>query len=200
MISTQKIKKGQLQGVVESIVAGTNITVDNTDPLNPIVSSSGVGGVSGLEVLFSDAATYSFTGSVANFVVHSFLIPANTLEVGDFIQMKAFVGRIGDYIDNIVPKIYVNTVNSFSGATLVSTGLVIDETSTIFQRDYFVRDTKLTSMVTNFNNIKSHYNANSTFTETTINRTTDLYFMLVLYNSFSSTVSVCNGFVVTKSK
>jgi len=44
MISTQKIKKGQLSGVVESVVAGTNITIDNTDPLNPIINASGGGG------------------------------------------------------------------------------------------------------------------------------------------------------------
>jgi hypothetical protein len=31
-------------GVVESVVAGTNVTVDNTDPANPIVSAAGGGG------------------------------------------------------------------------------------------------------------------------------------------------------------
>ena len=31
-------------GVVQSIVAGTNVTVDNTDPANPVVSASGGGG------------------------------------------------------------------------------------------------------------------------------------------------------------
>ncbi len=31
-------------GTVESVVAGTNVTVDNTDPANPIVSASGGGG------------------------------------------------------------------------------------------------------------------------------------------------------------
>lgn len=31
-------------GIVQTIVAGTNITVDNTDPANPIVSSAGGGG------------------------------------------------------------------------------------------------------------------------------------------------------------
>ena len=31
-------------GGIESIVAGTNITVDNTDPLNPVVSATGGGG------------------------------------------------------------------------------------------------------------------------------------------------------------
>jgi hypothetical protein len=32
-------------GVVQSIVAGTNVTVDSTDPANPVVSASGGGGV-----------------------------------------------------------------------------------------------------------------------------------------------------------
>jgi hypothetical protein len=44
MESTIKINKGQLQGVVESVVAGTNVTVDNTDPKNPIINSTGGGG------------------------------------------------------------------------------------------------------------------------------------------------------------
>lgn len=35
-------------GVVQSIVAGTNVTVDATDPANPIVSASGGGGAAGL--------------------------------------------------------------------------------------------------------------------------------------------------------
>lgn len=30
-------------GVIQSIVAGTNVTVDDTDPANPIVSASGGG-------------------------------------------------------------------------------------------------------------------------------------------------------------
>lgn len=34
-------------GVVQSVVAGTNVTVDSTDPANPIVSSTGGGGGSG---------------------------------------------------------------------------------------------------------------------------------------------------------
>jgi len=34
-------------GIVNSIVAGTNITVDNTDPANPIISSTGGGGSPG---------------------------------------------------------------------------------------------------------------------------------------------------------
>lgn len=37
------------KGVVNAIVAGTNVTIDTTDPANPIVSSSGGGGSSPLD-------------------------------------------------------------------------------------------------------------------------------------------------------
>jgi hypothetical protein len=43
---------------IESVVAGTNITVDNTDPLNPIISSTGGGGTQNLnEVLVEGNST-----------------------------------------------------------------------------------------------------------------------------------------------
>lgn len=41
-------------GVVESIVAGTNITVDDTDPANPIISASGGGGSGTVESVTGD--------------------------------------------------------------------------------------------------------------------------------------------------
>jgi hypothetical protein len=46
MQATIKHKKGQLEvsELQNKLVAGTNITIDETDPLNPIISSSGGGG------------------------------------------------------------------------------------------------------------------------------------------------------------
>lgn len=46
-------------GVVQSIVAGTNVTVNSTDPANPIVSSSGGGGGSSPLTTKGDLYTYS---------------------------------------------------------------------------------------------------------------------------------------------
>jgi hypothetical protein len=37
----------EAEGVVETIVAGTGITVDDTDPANPVVTATGGGGGSG---------------------------------------------------------------------------------------------------------------------------------------------------------
>lgn len=55
---------------IESIIAGTNVTVDNTDPLNPIVSSTATSGVPGADigvrinntVVTPAASTLNFTG------------------------------------------------------------------------------------------------------------------------------------------
>lgn len=53
---------GSGSGIVETIVAGTNITVDNTDPANPIVSASGSG--SGTVDVVSNVATSRILGRV----------------------------------------------------------------------------------------------------------------------------------------
>lgn len=42
--NNKKIRKEQIRGVVKSIQEGSNISVDNTDPENPIISASGGGG------------------------------------------------------------------------------------------------------------------------------------------------------------
>lgn len=46
-------------GGVESVVAGTNITVDNTDPANPVISSTASGGGGGVTQLAVAEATTS---------------------------------------------------------------------------------------------------------------------------------------------
>ena len=50
-----KVKNTAIGGI-QSIVAGDNITVDNSDPLNPVVSSNG-------GVITEDSDTVSFTGN-----------------------------------------------------------------------------------------------------------------------------------------
>jgi len=51
-------------GGIQSIVAGTNITVDNTDPLNPVISSTGGGG----STTFADD-TQTQTGTATNIAI-----------------------------------------------------------------------------------------------------------------------------------
>ena len=50
---------------VQSVVAGTNVTVDNADPQNPIVSASGGGGGAGDYILIRDEQTQNTSGGTA---------------------------------------------------------------------------------------------------------------------------------------
>ncbi len=60
---------GGTGGGIQSVVAGTNVTVDNTDPANPVVSSTATGGTSGVVVrkdgvpVLAPATTLNFLGS-----------------------------------------------------------------------------------------------------------------------------------------
>jgi hypothetical protein len=75
-------------GGVQSVVAGTNVTVDNTDPANPIVSASGGGGASGIHVFnpisgqsvsaVISANTFSGSSAVNNRLLAYPFIPART--------------------------------------------------------------------------------------------------------------------------
>jgi len=56
-IAYNKFTEGLPTGI-ESVVAGTNVTVDNTDPKNPIVSSTGGGGGSFANVIDATAGSY----------------------------------------------------------------------------------------------------------------------------------------------
>ena len=58
---------------LESVVAGTNITVDNTDPLNPIVSSSGgSGGTLGLIKIVDKAGDFFTNLATASAYIRTF--------------------------------------------------------------------------------------------------------------------------------
>lgn len=53
-VTLQEIADLAPEAGIQSIVAGTNVTVDDTDPLNPIVSASGGGGTGTVESVTGD--------------------------------------------------------------------------------------------------------------------------------------------------
>jgi hypothetical protein len=68
--------------VVQSIVAGTNVTVDSTDPANPIVSASGGGGAGTVESVIAGAGVEVDNTDPANPIVASPLA-ASAVQPGD---------------------------------------------------------------------------------------------------------------------
>lgn len=52
-------------GIIQEIVAGTNVTVDNTDPARPVVSAAGGGGGGGVTLSSNQVPTNFYTGAAA---------------------------------------------------------------------------------------------------------------------------------------
>jgi hypothetical protein len=90
-------------GGVQSVVAGTNVTVDNTDPANPIVSASGGGGASGIHALVKPqagtavsacftGATFNATNTTGNRLTAQAFIPANTFTCSNLYINVGIIG------------------------------------------------------------------------------------------------------------
>ena len=74
---------------VQSVVAGTNITVDNTNPANPIISASGGGG-GGVHALLKPTTGQVMSGSLTGTSLNSIATTANRLTAQPFIPSKTF--------------------------------------------------------------------------------------------------------------
>lgn len=96
---------------LESVVAGTNVTVDNTDPLNPVVSATGGGGGSALEV--DDEGV---------------LLTAGATKV-DFVGGGVTATNVGTNVTVTVPADAVSSVNTKTGAVVINPD-DLDDTAT----------------------------------------------------------------------
>lgn len=123
--SGSQLPSGGGGGTVDSIVAGTNITVDDTDPANPIVSSTAA---SGLLPLNPQPGDYQLLATDADFTVgmdsaspQNLTIPLDATEsiaVGSAFSILT----VGAAPFTLVPESGAVTVNVPSGATLDSAG------------------------------------------------------------------------------
>ena len=120
-------------GGIESIVAGTNISVDNTDPLNPIISATGSAGVPTLQevlleggrelVLYSENDTYVLEyadksrllycrKTTEDYTVVQFGIQGGVFESGDTIE----------FISSNIDSFELNVDVDLSGVILIYQG------------------------------------------------------------------------------
>jgi hypothetical protein len=89
-------------GVVQSIVAGTNVTVDATDPANPIVSAAGGGG-----------------GQVDSVIAGSNITVDNTDPVNPIVNSPNEIWGTTDISGLITDSLNINTINdTFSGEVI----------------------------------------------------------------------------------
>lgn len=80
-------------GVMASVVAGTGIAVDNTDPANPVVSATGGGGSGGLiaETVYTSSATYSTSsGTIADIDAANLSVTFDAPTSGNVLVIVSF--------------------------------------------------------------------------------------------------------------
>jgi hypothetical protein len=162
-------------GKQAALVSGTNIkTVNGTSLL-------GSGDLTTNPRTLASVNGSNLTGT-ANQISASVLIPANTLVTNNTIYIKGFLTKTSGSSTS-TGRIYINTTNSLSGATLLATALSM--TSTFYfgrlDRNFFFNGTNL-----NFYNSGSATNNDSTTGAMTLfafNPATAYYLIFAIQNS-----------------
>ena len=164
-----------------------------------ILSGSGRDNLSGY--LFKDTGdTADHTGTVSNTLVYSHLIPANTMQVGDFFRFNLLATKTGTAGTNAI-RTYFNTSASLSGATQFS---LYTSTSTIIAarkaRLGFVKSSTVTEVLLATSSvIKRDSFANSVPSSLNIDWTVDQYFIVAFQLSNVADIANLRGVLFLKS-
>jgi hypothetical protein len=115
-------------GGVQSVVAGTNVTVDNTDPANPVVSASGGGGgLQGVHALYPNtqgSSAFGFNAMVVSSNMPNIVVSSNRLDVYPFIPNATLtncsltIGVVTLGIGVLARIVIYSSVNSFPNTKL----------------------------------------------------------------------------------
>jgi len=188
--------------------SGTTMTIDNGAVSNAKVASGidavklGDGSVSNAEFQRLDGVTSpiqtqldhrlitllndnvdssTVTGVVANTIFKSYLIPANTLAVGDTLDFKAVCSKTGTNANSNF-RLYTNTSASLSGASQLAT-ISPTGTSLYFSLDrtYTLKSGgTLQSFPVNSTGATDEASSTSAISDTAFDRTVDNYFIVAI--------------------
>lgn len=160
-------------GKQDTLVSGTNIkTVNN----NSLLGSGNL--TIGPRLLgYSGILGTATTGTTIS-ICHSLLIPANTLNSNNILQVVFRMYRQSGNVGQMYGRIYFNTTNSLTGATLISGIFTINAGQFILycERNYSYDGTSLRT--TGGNTIE--YNAGATIQTTAFNRTVNQYILFTM--------------------
>lgn len=139
-------------------------------------------------VLLNDNVDSSaVTGTFANTIIKSYLIPANTLTVGDTIDFKTVVNVTGTNATKLF-RLFTNTSNSLSGAlTLATLSAVNTNRYLSLDRTYTLKiGNVLQSFPTASSAVTDESSVNNPPDSTTFNPAVDNYFMIAIQPNSAS--------------
>jgi hypothetical protein len=174
--STSLVGSGNV-AVQPTLVSGTNIKTINSTSL---LGSGNITIQTNPRLLGFSGVTGTQTTSTNVTICHSVLIPANTLTTNSILQIIFRMFRQSGNVGQLYGRIYFNTTNSLTGATLFNTIFQMNGGSVQFlglvERNFSYNGTNLVSYQ---NNAFSEFSTGSALT-TAMNRTVDNYILLTM--------------------
>jgi hypothetical protein len=174
-LSSQTDLQTALNAKQATLVSGTNIKTVNG---NSLVGSGNV--TIGPKLLGYSGILGTPTTTNAVTICHSLLIPANTFNSNNILQLVFRMYRQSGNLGQLYGRIYSNTTNSLTGATLISSIFTMNGGSTAYlgycERNYSYNGTSLTTMV---GTTQSEYTV-GTIQTTTFNRTSNQYILFTM--------------------
>ena len=157
------------------LVSGTNIKTVNG---NSLVGSGNV--TIGPKLLGYSGILGTPTTLNTVTICHSLLIPANTFSLNNILQLVFRMYRQSGNLGQMYGRIYSNTTNTLTGATLISNVYTMNGGGTAFlgycERNYSYDGTSLKTMV---GTTQSEYTVGAIQT-TTFNRTSNQYILFTM--------------------
>lgn len=160
-------------GIQNALVSGVNIKTVNG---NSLVGSGNL--IIGPRLLGYSGILGTATTGTTTSICHSLFIPANTLNSNNILQVVFRMYRQSGNVGQMYGRIYFNTTNSLTGATLISGIFTINAGQFILycERNYSYDGTSLRT--TGGNTIE--YNAGTTIQTTAFNRTVNQYILFTM--------------------
>jgi len=174
-LSSQTDLKSALNGKQDTLVSGTNIkTINSTSLL-------GSGNITTNPRTLASINGSNLIGT-ANQISASVLIPAGTMSTNNTIYIKNLLTKtVGS--STSTPRIYINTTNSLSGATLLATAALMNAATyhQRFERNFYFDGTNLNGY--SASSAFANDLASSTITLTAFNPATAYYLIFAVQNT-----------------
>jgi len=191
----QAVNQGK-SGKQDTLVSGTNIKTINGDSIlgSGDITIQGGGGNPTLLGFSGINGTNSTSNTVT--ICHSLMIPANTLGTNNILQVVFRMMRVSGNVGQMYGRIYFNTSNSLTGASLLNNIFQMNGGSVQFlgyvERNFSYNGTNL---VTYQNNAFSEYTTGSILS-IPFNRTVDNYVLFTMQAQNTADIANINLFKV----
>jgi len=180
-------------GIQPTLISGTNIKTING---NSLLGSGDISASSNPILLGFSGVTGTNTTSNTVTIVHSLLIPANTLGSNNILQIVFRMMRFSGNLGQMYGRIYFNTSPSLAGATLFNTIFTMNGGSTQYlgyvERNFSYNGTNLTTYQ---NNAYSEYTTGNIL-NVAFNATVDNYILFTMQCQQASDIANINLYKV----